>query len=135
MNETLRKQSKNGILPWLHLRVKDVHVTTPHQKDLIFIHSINTNAITPLNINSWSHLAMQKYSATCHATRASREKATSQVISANSDEAAIRSHPPPCSIRIYISSQLNTSHFPQPQASSKKGVYVQAPVNETTIGN
>lgn len=61
--------------------------------------------------------------------------ATSQENSVNSDRTAIRRHPSLCSMHIYVSLQLNTKSFPQPQVSSKKGVYVHDPINERNRKN
>lgn len=53
--------------------------------------------------------AMQKYSATCHATSASWVKASSHLT--NSEGATIRSNPSPCSTHIFIFLQLSNSHL------------------------
>lgn len=36
---------------------------------------------------------------------------------------------------LFVSLQLNTKSFPQPQVSSKKGVYVHDPINERNRKN
>lgn len=75
------------------------------------------------------------YSAIHHAARGGHVMATSQENSVNSDRTAIRRQPSPCSMHIYVSLQLNTKRFPQPQVSSKKGVYVHDPINERNRKN
>lgn len=46
------------------LKAKDVHIATPHQKDLVFIQRTSSNAVIPLNSNGW--LSFSNEEVSCH---------------------------------------------------------------------
>lgn len=114
-------------------RAKDMHIATPHQKDLIFIQRISSNAIIPLKSNGWLPFSNEEVS--CRMPCNESQLGESYISSKQCLQWWSCHQESPTSIHIYISLQLSTSHLPQPQASSKKGVYVQASINETILGN